>query len=100
VEEDILADILIADGGLNVAEMVLFADSDLPIVLMEAFEGLTSAVDCQGDDGQMSLTFSSAEAFSYALGSWSYIHEDAEQQFLLIANHEGCGPDGQRQAYR
>ena len=80
--------------------MTLFADPELPIVMMEAFEGLTSAVDCQGTDGQMSLTFKSADAFNHAINSWKFIHEDTDRNFLLIANHDGCGPKGERQAYK
>ncbi|KAK2752341.1 hypothetical protein FQN55_007381 [Onygenales sp. PD_40] len=88
------------DQTVKLANMVLYADPKLPIVMMEAFEGLTSAVDCNGNDGQLSLTFSSAEAFNYALESWSYINEDTEKQFLVITNHDGCGPEGERQSYK
>ncbi|KAL8797919.1 MAG: hypothetical protein Q9182_007116 [Xanthomendoza sp. 2 TL-2023] len=80
--------------------MTLHAPSGLPIVLMERFEGLTSAVDCKGDDGAMSLTFSSKEAYEYALRIWGYINEDDDKQFLLIANHDGCGPADERQPYK
>lgn len=82
------------------ANMTLYAPDGLPIVMMEKFEGLTSAVDCEGDDGQMSLTFRSREAYDRAIDSWKYINEDTDLQFLLVANHDGCGPDEERQAYR
>lgn len=88
------------DGQLLFANMTLYAPSGLPIVLMERFEGLTSAVDCKGDDGVMSLTFSSKGAYDYALKIWSYINEDDDKQFLLIANHDGCGPADERQPYK
>ncbi|KAL8925993.1 MAG: hypothetical protein Q9172_001996 [Xanthocarpia lactea] len=88
------------DGQLLFANMTLYAPSGLPIVLMERFEGLTSAVDCKGDDGTMSLTFTSKEAYKYALEIWGYINEDDEEQFLLIANHDGCGPADERQPYK
>lgn len=80
--------------------MTLYAQDGLPIVLMERFEGLTAAVDCKGDDGAMSLTFKSKAAYDYALQAWQYINEDDDQQFLLIANHDGCGPDDERQPYK
>ncbi|KAL8940410.1 MAG: hypothetical protein Q9216_002836, partial [Gyalolechia sp. 2 TL-2023] len=80
--------------------MTLYAPDGLPIVLMERFEGLTAAVDCKGDDGAMSLTFKSKAAYDYALRTWEYINEDDYQQFLLIANHDGCGPADERQPYR
>ncbi|KAL8722267.1 MAG: hypothetical protein Q9225_001214 [Loekoesia sp. 1 TL-2023] len=80
--------------------MTLYAPDGLPIVLMERFEGLTAAVDCKGDDGAMSLTFKSKDAYDYALKTWQYINEDDDKQFLLIANNDGCGRDDQRQPYK
>ena len=79
--------------------MTLYAPDGLQMIMMERFEGLTTSVDCKGDDGSMSLTFKSQEAFNYALQTWSYINENDDDRFLLIANHDGCGPDDQRQPY-
>jgi len=88
------------DGGqLLLANMTLYAPDGLLMIMLERFEGLTSAVDCKGDDGIMSLTFSSQDAFNHALQEWSYINKNDDGQFLLIANHGGCGPDDQRQPY-
>ena len=88
------------NGQLHFANMTLYAPDGLPIVLLERFEGLTSSVDCKGDDGAMSLTFNSKKAYKYALKIWGYINEDDDKQFLLIANHDGCGPDDERQPYK
>ncbi|KAL8839222.1 MAG: hypothetical protein Q9170_001828 [Blastenia crenularia] len=88
------------DGQLLLANMTLYAPDGLPIVLMERFEGLTAGVDCKGDDGAMSLTFKSKDAYDYALKVWQYINEDDDKQFLLIANHDGCGKDDERQPYK
>ena len=79
--------------------MTLYAEDGLELVLMERFDGLTSAVDCNGDDGSMSLMFSSQGAFKYALSQWTYINKSDNGTFILIANHDGCGPDGERQPY-
>lgn len=79
--------------------MNLHAPNGLNIVMMEKFEGLTKSVDCKGDDGTMSLTFKSKAAFKYALNTWNYVNEATEKKFLLIANHDGCGPDDERQPY-
>ncbi|KAL8753730.1 MAG: hypothetical protein Q9184_005337 [Pyrenodesmia sp. 2 TL-2023] len=87
------------DGQLLLANMTLYAPDGLQMVMMERFEPLTTAVDCNGDDGSMSLTFKSPEAFQHALDTWSFINKDQEEKFLLIANHAGCGPDDERQAY-
>lgn len=88
-----------ADGKLVLANMTLYAPDGLEMVLMEEFDGLTSAVDCQGDDGTISLTFSSPNAFNYALQQWAHINDSDDGKFLLIANHDGCGPEDQRQPY-
>lgn len=67
--------------------------------MMERFEPMTTAVDCNGDDGLMSLTFKSQDAFKHALDTWSFINQAEEKKFLLIANHDGCGPQDERQPY-
>ncbi|KAL8669848.1 MAG: hypothetical protein Q9168_005577 [Polycauliona sp. 1 TL-2023] len=87
------------DGQLLLANMTLFAPDGLQIVMMERFEPMTSAVDCKGDDGEMSLTFKSKDVFDHALNTWSFIKKDKSERFLLIANHDGCGPDDERQPY-
>lgn len=86
-------------GQLLLANMTLYAPDGLMMIMMERFEGLTASVDCKGNDGTMSLTFSSLNAFNYALQGWKYINDNDDGQFLLIANHEGCGPDDSRQPY-
>ncbi|KAL9577879.1 MAG: hypothetical protein Q9212_006082 [Teloschistes hypoglaucus] len=87
------------DGQLLLANMTLYAPDGLQIVLMERFEPLTSAVDCNGDDGNMSLTFKSKDAFQHAVDTWNFINQAPEKKFLLIANHDGCGPNDERQPY-
>ena len=69
--------------------MTLYAPDGLLMIMMERFEGLTSSVDCKGDDGTISLTFNSETAFNHALQEWSYINENDDGQFLLIANLDG-----------
>ena len=81
------------------ANMTLYAPDGMLMVLLESFEHLTSAIDCKGDDGTMSLTFKSLSAYQYALKVWGYVNEKAEHRFLVIANHKGCGPDEERQGY-
>lgn len=89
-----------ADGNVVLADMTLYAPDGQLIVMMELFEGFTSSVDCQGDDGQMSLTFKSKEAFDYAHSKWSFVNDRNDSAFLLIANHDGCGPPEERQPYK
>ncbi|KAI4242847.1 MAG: hypothetical protein LQ352_007157, partial [Teloschistes flavicans] len=87
------------DGQLMLANMTLYAPDGLQLVMMERFEPLTSAVDCNGDDGNISLTFKSQDAFKHALDTWNFINQAPEKKFLLIANHDGCGPNDERQPY-
>ncbi|KAK0508611.1 hypothetical protein JMJ35_008887 [Cladonia borealis] len=87
------------NGQLLLANMTLYATDGLLLVLMERFDSLTSSVDCDGDSGTISLTFNSQDAFNYALQEWNYINQNDDGQFLLIANHEGCGPDDERHPY-
>ena len=79
--------------------MNLTAPDGLSIVLMEKFDHLTKAVDCNGADGLLSLTFVNRQTYDYAISRWSYINEDNYARFLLITNHEGCGPADERQPY-
>lgn len=70
------------------------------IISMEDFEGHTSQIDCQGADGEMSITFTSQTALAMAQKGWAVINEAADKHFFLIANHDGCGPANERQLYR
>lgn len=79
--------------------MTLYAPNGMLMVLLERFDHLTTAIDCKGDDGTMSLTFNSHNAYQYALQAWGFINAKANDKFLLVANHQGCGPDEARQAY-
>ena len=79
--------------------MTLQAPPDLPIVLLERFDHMTDEVDCKGDDGEISLTFKSEYAFRQASNAWRYINDHEDHRFLVIANHEGCGPGEERQPY-
>ena len=86
------------DEALAVANITLNAPPGLPILLLERFEPLTQYIDCNGDDGHMSLTFKSEDAFKRALEAWSFVNNGI-QRFMVIANHDGCGPKYQRQIY-
>lgn len=79
--------------------MTLHAPDGRPILMMENFETLTSAIDCDGADGTLGLTFKNQKAMMYALQKWAYINQREDDDFILIANHEGCGPDEERIPY-
>lgn len=66
---------------------------------MEKFEGLTSDVDCSTiGDHKLSVTLVDEEVFSY-IQIWSWINEREDNQFVMITNHEGCGPAAQRAVF-
>ena len=80
--------------------MTLYAPEGLPIVLLERFERqLNVSVTCRDDEGVLSLVFATEDAFAYAVRRWGFVNEADDGRFLLIANVDGCGVDGQRQAY-
>ena len=96
----VLSSHILDSGQLILANVTLYGEDGLEIVMMERFEGLTSAVDCSSEgDGQLSLSFKSQDAYKHALKQWDFINQSDNGTFLLIANHDGCGPDGERQAY-
>lgn len=79
--------------------MTLYAADGLPIVLLERFEELNVSVNCHDDEGTLSLTFASKDAFDYSKTKWEYVNKADDGKFLLIANTDGCGPHDQRQPY-
>jgi hypothetical protein len=90
-----------ANGQLLLANMTLTAPSGMLIVMMERLEGLTTMVDCSVEsDGVLGVTWKDNETYHKALESWGWVNEDATNQFLMVVNHDGCGADAQRAAYR
>lgn len=79
--------------------MTLYAPYGLPIVMKERFEALTSAVGCNGDDGFMSLTFKSQEAFQHALDTWNFTNKEPRESIPAHCRHDGCRPQDERQVY-
>lgn len=97
---DLRANVPLAYGGEDVlANLTLYAPDGHQVVALEEFDDLTTNVDCKGDDGEMSLTMKSPEAFQQACNKWDFVNQTPDGKFLLIANHKGCGPDDQRQPY-
>ena len=97
---DLRSNVPLAYGSEDVlANLTLYAPDGFQVAALEVFDDLTSKVDCKGDDGEMSLTMRSPEAFEQACDKWNFINEKPDEKFLLIANHKGCGPDDQRQPY-
>ena len=91
---------LVEKDQLLLADMTLHAPEGLAIVLMEKLNGLTKNLDCNADDGLLALTFKSKDAFDQALQKWSFINQREDKNLIFIANHDGCGPDDERQPYQ
>lgn len=62
------------DGTLALAKLTLKAPPGLPIVLLERFDSLTETVDCNDDDGLVSLTFKTQDAFKRSLTAWDFVN--------------------------
>lgn len=86
-------------GQLVLANLTLFAQDGLPIILLEEFEELIISVDCRDNEGRLDLKFNSTDAFDHAKKQWAYVNEKEHDNFLLIANHDNCGSNDQRQGY-
>lgn len=87
------------EDHVYVGNVTLEARPGLPMVLLERFDSLTERVDCKGKDGHMSLTFKNEDAFKRSLKAWDFVNKSPDHRFLLIANHDGCAPEDERQAY-
>ena len=88
-----------SEDSIFVTNITVEAPSGLPIVLMERFDDHTESVDCNGNDGHMSLTYKTEDAFRRAVQAWSYVNNHVDHRFMLIANHDDCSPYHDRQAY-
>ena len=91
-----------ADGtGIMMANMTLFAPNGHPIVLMERFEGLTTAVDCSiVGDGFIGLMLRDQKGYDHAREAWDRINHGDDDEFILITDHEECSPGDGRKAYQ
>ncbi|KAF8968596.1 hypothetical protein BDZ97DRAFT_1755254 [Flammula alnicola] len=74
------------------ATVTFIAYSDHPIVLIEAFDGLLSAVNCA--TGAVDLHFLSEDAARQAASSWNN-----HNTFRAVTSHPGCNLDDERGAW-
>jgi hypothetical protein len=89
---------LIGGGSLIYANLTLqFKNESESIIGMEKFAGLLKSVDCSNNP--LVLEFKDNATFTSAKQSWSWVSQDVNNTFVLVANYEGCGPDGERQPY-
>ncbi|KAH0559367.1 hypothetical protein GP486_004118 [Trichoglossum hirsutum] len=84
------------DQSLIFANMTMYAADGELIISMERFAGMLENVVC-GDN--MVLDFKTNESFQYALQAWNWTNEDTKNNFIMVANYDGCGPDQQRWPY-
>ncbi|KAK2765012.1 hypothetical protein FQN54_008711 [Arachnomyces sp. PD_36] len=78
------------------ANMTVFSVGNERIVSMERFKPMLKSVEC----GEKTvLEFESKEDFEYATRAWGWVNEDETHNFILVADHPGCGPDDERQPF-
>ncbi|KAF8475514.1 hypothetical protein BDZ91DRAFT_788213 [Kalaharituber pfeilii] len=86
--------------GVMIANMTLYSPNGIPVIMMERFEGLTKAVDCEvKTDGFISLTLSDEKGFQHAREAWDWINQGEDDEFIMITDHDGCAPEEERKAY-
>jgi hypothetical protein len=76
--------------------MTMYAADGELIISMDRFAGMLEHVVC---DENMVLDFKTNESFQYALQAWNWTNEDTKNNFIMVANYDGCGPDQQRWPY-
>lgn len=66
---------------------------------MEKFEGLTRRVDCSTiGDNKLSVSFIDWDVFEYSQ-VWNWLNKNDDNEFVMITNHDGCGPAAQRAVF-
>ncbi|RPA91824.1 hypothetical protein L873DRAFT_1794663 [Choiromyces venosus 120613-1] len=89
------------DGGLFVANMTVNAPKGKKLLLMEKFNGFTKEVDCTtAGDGKLSVTLKERKTYDYVYRIWGWLNENDKNEFVMITNHKGCGPENERTVYR
>ncbi|KAF3907823.1 hypothetical protein AA313_de0203315 [Arthrobotrys entomopaga] len=69
-----------------------------PLLSLEDLDDLTKSITCK--EPHIELAFQTADAMNRAIKAWDWINENESDYFFLIANHEGCGPEGMRHPYK
>lgn len=67
------------------------------LVSMERFEPYTHSVEC-GES--MVLRFKSERLLKKAIHAWDWENKKDNDGFIMITNHEGCGPKTERVPYQ
>lgn len=89
------------EGGLFVANMTVNAPHGKKLLLMEKFNGFTREVDCTtAGDGKLSVTLKDRRIYNYVYRIWGWLNENDKNEFVMITNHKGCGPENERTVYR
>ncbi|KAK6541886.1 hypothetical protein TWF694_007663 [Orbilia ellipsospora] len=73
-------------------------DPQHPLLSLEDLDDLTKSITCK--EPHIELAFHTKNAMNRAIKAWDWINENESDYFFLIANHEGCGPEGMRHPYK
>ncbi|KAH0543390.1 hypothetical protein FGG08_002248 [Glutinoglossum americanum] len=88
--EFLLISVIEPDGQpVGLAKMTVYTAKGEWIISMESFREMLETVRC--DDRTVVLFFKSNASFQYAVHAWKWVNEDAENSFIMVVNHHGCG---------
>lgn len=82
------------------AHMTVMSTNDIKILFMEQFEHMTSSIECNDEDGEVSMTFIADEIANYAKKQWEWVNGCDTREFLMVTNHPHCGKIAERAPYR
>jgi hypothetical protein len=64
------------------AHMTVMSTNDIKILFMEQFEHMTSSIECNDEDGEVSMTFIADEIANYAKKQWNGSMAATRESFL------------------
>ncbi|KAG0638745.1 hypothetical protein HOY80DRAFT_1046947 [Tuber brumale] len=85
------------EGGLFVANMTVNAPKGKKLLLMEKFNDFTKEMDyTTAGDGKLSVTLKERRTYNYVYWIWGWLNMSDRNEFIMITNHKGCGPENER----
>ena len=85
--------------NFRLGNMTLEASNYRPMVLLERIESLIDSLDCDIESSRLRLRLKSELAFKRAVQAWSFVNAEESSQFLLLADHDHCKGDINRQPF-
>ena len=86
-------------GLLYLAKFNLESPPDLPVVSVEHFDPFLRYLECNLEHGHITFAFKYKKAFQQAIKAWSFVNQRADNKFLLLTHHDGCGTEEERHSF-